>query len=271
MNDEQCVHFLRWALPRLKMRWAGFRKVRHQVRKRLVSRLNVLHLPDVKAYINYLEAHPEEWSVLDQYCQITISRFYREKKVFEMLEKDIIPELIGLSAPDKKDTISIWSAGCSSGEEPYSLSVLRDYALRESYPGLKFTILATDINIQLLERARQGRYPASSIKNLPDEWQASAFHQAGEVFTIHQAHKAGIEFQHHDIRTPLNRGPFHGILCRNLVFTYYSAELQGRILQQLEQSLLPGGALIIGAREKLPSAKYGFENWYPGSGVFRKV
>ena len=85
MNDADCVEFLQWALPRLRMRWAGFRKVRGQVCKRIGRRLKELGLGDIDAYRSYLDKHSEEWEILDGLCRITISRFHRDRKVFECL------------------------------------------------------------------------------------------------------------------------------------------------------------------------------------------
>ena len=82
MRNEECVLFLQWALPQLNLRWKGFRRVRQQVCKRIQRRLKELELPDFNAYRFYLKTHPEEWLVLDSYCQITISRFYRDRDVF---------------------------------------------------------------------------------------------------------------------------------------------------------------------------------------------
>jgi chemotaxis methyl-accepting protein methylase len=83
MSDSQCVAFLKWALPRLGMRWAGYRKVRRQVCNRARRRASELGLSDLNAYRRYLEAHPGEWAVLDSLTPITISRFYRDHGTFD--------------------------------------------------------------------------------------------------------------------------------------------------------------------------------------------
>ena len=93
MNDLDCVQFLQWALPMMRMRWPGFRKVRRQVCKRVDRRLRRLGLVDVTAYRAYLDDHPDEWSQLDQLCRIPISRFYRDRGVFDLLRDDVLPSL----------------------------------------------------------------------------------------------------------------------------------------------------------------------------------
>jgi len=93
VKDAACVEFLQWALPRLRMRWAGFRKVRRQVCRRVERRIRELDLHDVDAYRAYLELTPDEWLQLDALCHVTISRFYRDRGVFELLERSVLPEL----------------------------------------------------------------------------------------------------------------------------------------------------------------------------------
>jgi chemotaxis protein methyltransferase CheR len=93
LSDRQCVEFLQWALPRLGMRWEGFRRVRRQVCRRLRRRLSELGLPDLVAYRVHLEHHPEEWCALDGLVDITISRFNRDRGMFAFLTADVIPAL----------------------------------------------------------------------------------------------------------------------------------------------------------------------------------
>ena len=85
MKDDECVSFLQWALPQLHMRWAGFRKIRTRVCKRIQRHITSLQLTSVAEYRAYLESHSEEWHKLDELCQVTISRFYRDKMVFSYL------------------------------------------------------------------------------------------------------------------------------------------------------------------------------------------
>ena len=99
MKDTECVEFLRWALPRLHLSWPGFRKVRRQVCRRVERRRQELGLADVAAYRARLEERAEEWAVLDGLCRVTISRFYRDRGLWDFLERDIHVEsarIVGL-------------------------------------------------------------------------------------------------------------------------------------------------------------------------------
>ena len=104
----------------------------------------------------------------------------------------------------------------------------------------------------LLDRARKGQYPKSSVKDLPEEFQREAFHDSEGHYTIRKAFKENIEFTTQDIREQMPGGFFHLILCRNLVFTYFEEALQLEILQKIVDGLVPEGILLIGKREKLP-------------------
>ena len=126
LSDEECVAFLQYALPRLNLRWAGFRKVRGQVNKRLKRRIKELGLEGLTAYRSYLEEDPEEWRRLDEFCRITISRFYRDRGVFQLLQDRVLPELAERAADEGRSVIRVWSAGCASGEEVYTLRILWD-------------------------------------------------------------------------------------------------------------------------------------------------
>ena len=121
VNDRECTAFLQWALPQMNLRWAGFRKVRRQVCKRLKRRMHDLQLADFAAYRARLENDPTEWEVewevVDRCCHITISRFFRDRGVFETLRRRVLPD-IAARAKQERRAAQIWSAGCAAGEGP---------------------------------------------------------------------------------------------------------------------------------------------------------
>ena len=125
MKDNKCIEFLQWALPKLSMRWPGFRKVRRQVCRRIARRINELGLGGVSAYRrNLLDEQSDEWQVLDGLCRITISRFYRDREVYRFLADTVLPELAAQASSDGETTVRCWSAGCCAGEEPYTLALI---------------------------------------------------------------------------------------------------------------------------------------------------
>ncbi|MDP6705660.1 MAG: CheR family methyltransferase [Alphaproteobacteria bacterium] len=252
MRDQACVRFLQWCLPRLELRWPGFRKVRSTVRKRLRRRLRELGLADFDAYREYLETHAEEWARLDGFCRIPISRFYRDAGVFQALEDTILPAIAGRAIERGDDRLRLWCAGAASGEEPYTLALLWRLQLAPRFPTLDLEIVATEVDDHLLARADRGVYGAGSLARLPEAWHRAGFQRFGDDFRLKDAFRAGVRFEKMDIRQEMPAGPFDLIACRNLVFTYFAEPLQQRLLGKLTRRLQPSGILVIGSHERLP-------------------
>jgi chemotaxis protein methyltransferase CheR len=216
-----CVVFLQWALPRLGRRWAGYRKVRRQVCRRVRRRVAALGLDGYEAYRGRLEADPGEWDVLDGLLNVTISRFNRDRSVFAFLQEEVL-----------RPGMRVWSAGCASGEEPYTLALLCD--------GLD--ILATDVDPAMLRRAEAARYPDSSLRELPDGLRRAL----GD-----ERIRRCVTFERHDVRDE-PPGAFDLVLCRNLVFTYFDEATQRAALERFAR-VTP--LLVTGAHEALPGGQ----------------
>ena len=266
MKDCVCVQLLQWALPRLRMRWPGFRKVRRQVCKRVDRRIEELQLSSVDAYRSYLEARPDEWHVLDGMCRITISRFYRDKRIFAVLETRVLPELARSVRASGRRTLSCWCAGCASGEEPYTLAMMWSHSLGQTFGDLRLRIVATDVDPLLLERARLAVYPPSALKDLPAHWRERSFREESETdrLQLRSEHRRDVEFRRHDIRSAPLQEEFDLVLCRNLAFTYFVVSLQRTVLASLRSCLVRRGVLVVGAHETVPDdADTGWAPW-PG-------
>lgn len=255
MTDRECIEFLHWALPRMRMRWPGYRKVRGQVCKRISRRIFALGLPDPSAYRSYLESNENEWQALDSLCRITISRFYRDRGVFDDLCNIVMPRMAARTSAD----VRCWSAGCASGEEAYTIRILWELRAAQLMKGKKLHIIGTDSDPTMLERARNAGYPASAMKDLPPELKEQAFDRSGEEYVLRPRFRRDIRFAEMDIRESMPDGSYDLILCRNLVFTYFEEELQKEILSGLAARINKGGILVIGAHESLPAGDYGLE------------
>jgi chemotaxis protein methyltransferase CheR len=256
------VQLLRSALPGLHLSWAGFRNVRGQVCKRLSRRIRNLSLPDARAYREYLEAHADEWMVLAGLCRITISRFYRDRGVFDQLANEILPSLAA-----SEPVLRCWSVGCASGEEPYTLAILWRSRVKPARPAARMTVLGTDVDARVLERARAGCYGVSSLKELPLDLRERAFTRADDVYCLRDEYRDGVDFRLANVRQWMPDERFHVVLCRNLVFTYFDEQLQLEVVGRIEEHLVPGGFLIIGRHESLPTGAR-VEPWKPGSSIF---
>ncbi|MBB3230132.1 CheR family methyltransferase [Halomonas stenophila] len=260
MKDRDCVDLLQWALPRLHRRWRGFRKVRRQVCRKVQRRMDALGIEDVGQYRRYLEALPQEWQVLDGCLPITISRFWRDRRFFELLECRFLPELARRAREEGVAALTVWSLGCGAGEEPYTFSILWRERLQPRCPGLGLTILASDVEAHQLARAELACYPASALKDLPRPLKGAAFEHRDAHDCLKREYRRSVELERRDIRGEFPARRFHLIACRYLAFTYFDRELQCDIARRLHRTLHPGGLLVLGNGEALPEeVMEGFE------------
>ena len=269
MKDADCVAFLQWALPRLGLHWPGFRKVRRQVCRRIARRIGELGLADAAAYRERLDSDRAEWQALAALCTVSISRFYRDREVFDCLGAVVLPALARAARERGAERLECWSAGCASGEEPYTLAIQWRMALSARFPELGLRVLGTDIDATLLERARAACYRASSLEALPAAWRDQAFERRGKLACLRAQFLDGIGLERQDLLAELPGRQFDLALCRNLAFTYFSAELARRALERIASRLRYDGALVIGIHEELPQAAAGFEPWPGCRAIFR--
>ena len=271
MKDTKCIQFLQWALPRLRMRWPGFRKVRRQVCKRINRRIRGLRLNDVESYREYLQVHQDEWIYLDSLCRISISRFYRDKGVFDCIGDKVFPALAQMTANSGDNTIKCWNAGSASGEEAYTTALVWQFLLSLDYPDIDIQITGTEVDSNLLKRAERACYLQSSVKELPEKWLSQAFKRTNNQYCLYPKFREKVNFISQDIRLARPDGLFHMVLCRNLAFTYFDISLQKEVLKRIFDSLLDGGALVIGNHESLPEEVTYFRTWISNMGIYRKA
>lgn len=261
MKNQQCVEFLRWALPHLGMRWQGFRKVRRQVCRRIAARMSDLRLGSYREYRELLQEKEDEWSELEHLCRVTISRYCRDREFFNKLGSAVLPTLVQGNIKKNVKRIRCWSAGCASGEEPYSLALVWHFMVSPRFPSVELEIFATDTDTTVLERSAAARYSDKSLREVPDKWREEAFRHQGGVYVLKDRFKKTVRFFCQDIRRHTPGDAFDLILCRNLAFTYFNEEMQEKILAIFKSVLRTGGALGIGAHEALPEGRSGFNQW----------
>jgi len=240
--------FIKEAAPLLDLQWRRFK--RGGIKRKVERRITEIGLSNFEDYLLKIKRDPEEKSCLSQILTVTITRFFRDKEVFDILENSIIPAI--LKNKKGKDEFKIWLVGCANGEEPYSLSILWREKFEKILPQIRFTILATDINESLLGRAREGRYKKSSFKEVLEEILRRFFKIENGFYILDRSIRESVEFKKHDI---IHGELFSGmdiIFCRNLAFTYFSKECQMNVLKKIARSLNEGGYLIIGKDESLP-------------------
>lgn len=269
MTDAECASFLQWALPRLGRRWAGYRKVRGLVARRIARRLRLLGIEDLAGYRARLASDPSEWQELDALLGIPISRFHRDRGVFETIALDVLPTLARAARDARRTTLSCWSAGCASGEEPYTIAILWRARVRQAFPTLTLGIVATDCDPVLIERARAGCYRESSLKELPVDLRAAAFERRNDHWCVRPEYR-NVDFLRQDLREAMPDGPFDLVLLRNVIATYYAPEVQREVIGRIGSRMRAGAALVLGVHESLPERTPGFAAWPAARGVFRR-
>jgi len=242
--------FLKEVAPLFGLQWRPFR--RRGIKRKIERRLTEAGLSRLDEYLIKVEKDPQETVRLSEILTVTISRFYRDREVFDLLGNSIIPMIIR----NKKETVElrIWSVGCANGEEPYSLSMLWRTKFEKDFPKIRLSILATDINETLLERGKMGRYKKSSLREVPEEVVRRFFKIENGLYSIDPSIRESVEFKKHDI---IHEEPFREmdvVFCRNSAFTYFSKERQLEVLRKIFRSLGEGGYLILGKHELLPLA-----------------
>lgn len=248
---------MKWALPAMGYRWDGFRKPRRQVLKRIRNRIYELELSGgFEEYMGYLEANPDEWAHLDRLCYVTISKFFRDRKLWDYIRNSLLPELVQKNAPGP---VTAWSAGCCNGEEPYSLAIIHSQMVKKNIAIPALNILASDRYAEVLERGYGGVYPAESLKELNEKEIQNSFsvlENGSKKYKIRKSITRNVVFEQRDIRESLPDQLFDLVFCRNLVFTYFTDEHRKKFTQRLKPRLNPGGFLIIGSNENIPETKW---------------
>jgi len=238
--------FLKEATALLGLQWRPFH--RKGIKRKVERRVADIGLSDFEEYLLKVKKDSEEQLFLSKILTVTISRFFRDKEVFHTLSQSIVPDL---PREDRRE-LRIWCIGCASGEEPYSLALLWEEKFEQTWPQVHLSILATDIDENLLERAKDGTYKNSSLKEVPEGIVENFFKKEGEFYILDQTIRESIEFKKHDI---LHEEPFLRmdiVLCRNLAFTYFSKGSQIEALRKIALSLKEKGYLVIGKDESLP-------------------
>ena len=208
----------------------------------------------IKSYAEFIELLKKDTEAYDKfvaYLTINVSEFYRNPVQWQTLESSIIPELLNKYG----NRLKIWSAACSTGDEPYSLAMV----FGEFLPLDHIEILATDLDNDVLEKAKKGYYPEKSINGLPKKYQDKYIERDDTgVVKVSDKLKSCITFKQHNLlRDPYPKG-IHIVVCRN-VMIYFTDEAKDEIYRKFANSLAPKGILFVGSTEQIIGAdKYGF-------------
>lgn len=222
-----------------------------QMKRRLTSLYERKGFRNFEDFFNAIQNDPK---VLDEFLDrmtINVSEFYRNKERWDVLEKTIYPRLLS-----KSKKLKIWSAACSTGEEPYSLAMV----LTSHVPLHDISILATDLDEGAIDRAKVGLYAERSLKNVPKNVVSQYFVNEGLHYQVTDEIKKTVTFKQHNLLNDRYETGFDLIVCRN-VMIYFTEEAKDEIYMNFAKSLKPGGILFVGSTEQIFNPeKYGLES-----------
>ena len=220
---------------------------KEQQMKRRIDTLIANHgISGYDKYITALKSDRELFEEFVSYITINVSEFYRNPEQWAFLEKEVFPEMIRRFGKNLK----IWSAACSTGDEPYSLVM----ALFRFVPLSQINIFATDLDKQIIEKAKVGLYKEKSVAAVPEDLRKRFFTKVGLSYKIADEIKARVHFQEHNLLKDPYPKDFHLIVCRN-VLIYFTEEAKEEIFRKFYASLSPGGTLFIGSTEQIMDYK----------------
>ena len=244
---------------------------------RIGRRLPKVGLSDCDSYLRLLTDRDKGETELDELiAELTIGEtyFFRYREQFEALRDTVFPSLIARNQDTRR--LRVWSAGCATGAEAYSIAILLKRELSERLAGWDVNIIGTDINRGFLSRAREGRFDDWAFRSTPDEVKRACFQHAGGLWIIRPEYREWVGFQYHNLVKHAfpslvnNLCSFDLILCRNAMI-YFSLDIMSRLLAQFHHCLVDGGWLIVGHAEPNPLLFSSFETVnVPGATLYRK-
>lgn len=221
---------------------------RSSLKRRVQRRLQMINIESYGDYIDHLEVHPEEFGLLFDMVLINVTNFFRDMPAWEFLASNIIPRII--DSKKVGDTIRIWSAGCASGEEAYTIAILMTEALGVDQYRERVKIYASDIDEATLAVARQASYPARAVAGVPQPLLEKYFENTDIRCNFRKDLRRSIIFGRHDLvqDAPISRIDL--LVCRNTLM-YFNAETQSKILSRFHFALNDNGFLFLGKAEML--------------------
>ena len=226
-----------------------------QMQRRITNLMTRHNVSQYMEFYKILESDEKVYRDFIDYLTINVTEFFRTPEKFSELEQKVIPALLA-----EKQRLKIWSAGCSTGAEPYSLSI----ALMDQTPRVRHEIQATDLDVKMLAKAKEGIYHSNELKNVTPERMTKYFTACdGDRFAVKETVKEGIAFSRHNLLLDKYDSGFDLIACRNVVI-YFTEEAKDQLYRRFLESLRPGGVLFVGGTEAILNFRdIGFQHYLP--------
>ncbi len=226
-----------------------------QMKRRISNLVNRAEYKSFTSYFDHVCKNKDDFAEFIEYLTINVSEFFRTPDKFAKLETDVIPYLL-----KRSPKLNIWSAGCSIGAEPYSLSII----MKEMTPNVRHRILASDLDIDILAKAKKGVYTDNELKAMKPDRKKKYFNVSPDgKFAVKPEIKSAVEFKRHNLLKDKFETGFDLILCRNVVI-YFTEEAKDQLYANFFKALKPGGILFVGATEAILNfRKLGYTSFQP--------
>ena len=224
---------------------------RATIMRRIQRRMQLHHVEKFDAYLDLLRSDGDEVLCLADDLLITVTNFFRDPQVFEALEKDVVPKLFEGRAPE--ENIRVWSVGCATGEEAYSLAILLLEAAARRDASHTIQIFASDLHERSLAKAREGFYPADIEADVSPERLRKYFHKENSGYRVRKEVRELIVFTPHNVMGDPPFSRLDLVSCRNLMI-YLQRNVQNQMIELFHYSLRPDGFLILGTSEVLENS-----------------
>ena len=236
------------------------------LQRRIQSRMRLNKINSYGKYNFILKSDTKEQEALRNALTINVTKFWRDKEVFDLIKKSVLPEI-----RRRKKKIRIWSAGCATGEEPYTLALMCHEA-RVLYPDVEVTIFATDIDREALNKAKTGRYHKKALENLTDSQIHRHFQeQTDGSFQVKEHLRDFVKFSQHDLMSGRAATQYLDIiLCRNVTI-YFTEKQKDELARMFAPALCEGGYYIMGKTEYMGrDVEHLYEPYNPIQKIYRK-
>lgn len=235
------------------------------VKNRLVKRMAELDIKSYKDYFYHVkyDTSLKEFNELMNLLTTNETSFFRNEPQLVSFSSEVLPLVLAEKRKSNKKSIRVWSAGCSTGEEPYTLAILL-LELLLKHPGYTVEVVANDISEQVLQKARKGEYSGLTLRNLKPDLLAKYFTKVGDIYRVNTNVRALVKFSHMNFNDPRKiamNSNFDVVFCRN-VMIYFSDEVKKQLVRGFFNSLVPGGYFYIGHSETLHGISKAFKLVY---------
>ena len=241
------------------------------IKRRITIRIRASHCADAAEYIRHLEQDELELARLIKVLTIHVSHFFRNPSTFKKLREETIPALFARARREQRESITVWSVGCSTGEEPYSLALILTEHFADQLGQVPVRLLATDINADILATAQEGLYGEERLAEVPSRLLDRYFTGESDKYRLSSEIREMVTFYREDLVDRETFPPCDLILCRN-VLIYFERQQQEKILGGFAAALAIGGFLVLGKSETMVGeARKRFQTVCPVERIYKAV